>query len=382
MTIGRHLVDRLDFSLFNREAIYGRGVAINSTTSCQMSDYDDASPHITWDDMVQTNTDVLTGREFPTKQEIARQSMTMTYTEPRTKPNTIAGLLGLAMGGVPIATKDPNASAFRHALRLGGATSLPSISIRALYDRPVYHVPTATGTVFRYDGVKVSTLTLSNNGAYWQLAATLMGSGRRTPLGVPTTTTVLPAVVEEPWLRWGDTTIYLRPLSAGTLTVPTTPTQRSPNLVGGTPVSTTINLSCWTRSISVTINNNFATDAGYRACSGMFRENLHSTRREITGEITFDVDNSFERQAIQTYLQQYNMGLEIDCAARTVILPTSTMRYGFALLLPAARLTQITRGQQDQLENLTYAFTALDDRVNQPLYAWAYNRRNRYLGAS
>jgi hypothetical protein len=382
MTIGRHLVDRLDFSLFMREAIYGQGVRVDSASSCQMTDYDDASPHITWDDMVQTNTDVLTGREFPTHQEIARQSVTFTYTEPRTKPNTIAGLLGLAMGGIPVASKDPNANAWRHRLTMGGATSLPSMSIRALYDRPQYDAATGTGTIFRYDGMKVSTITLSNNGAYWQLAATLMGSGIRRVLRVPTDPLYLPSVVEEPWLRWGETKIYLRPLRAGTLTVPLTPAQRSANLVGGTPVQSTIDLSCYVRSISLTLNNNFATDAGYRACSGLFRENLHSTRREITGELTFDVDDAFERQAIQTYLQQYNMGLEIDCAAATTILATSSMRYGFSLLLPAARLTQITRGQQDQLENLTYAFTALDDRVNQPLYAWAYNRRQRYLGAT
>lgn len=384
MTIGRHLVDRLDFSLFVREAIYGRGVTITPQTSCQMADYDDASAHVTWDDMVQTNTDVLTGREFPTKQEIARQSMTLTYTEPRTKPNTIAGLLGLAMGGIPVATKDPNALAYRHALSLGGATSLPSISVRTLYDHPRYDPETASGTVFRYDGVKVSTITLSNNGAYWQLAATLMGSGSRPMLRVAQATapSATPTVVEEPWLRWGDTHIYLRPLTTGRTALSPTPIQRSANLLGGAPSDRTIDLSCWTRSLSLTLNNNFATDAGYRACSGVNRENLHSTRREITGEITFDVDSSFERDAIRAYMQQYNMGLEIDCAARSVMTPTSTMRYGFSILLPAARLTQITRGEQDTLENLTYAFTALDDRVNQPMYAWAYTQRSRYLGAA
>jgi hypothetical protein len=379
MTIARHLVDRLDFSLFMREPIYGGGVAMTPAAACQMSDYSDDSPHIQWDDMVQRNDDVLTGREFPTHAEIARQSMTMTYTEPRCKPNTIAGLLGLAMGGIPVATKDPNAPVYRQALTMGGATSLPSISVRAMYDRPTYDVPSKSGTIFNYAGVKVSTITLSNNGAYWQLAATLMGSGKRTPVGVPKPP--LPAVVEEPWLRWGDTKIYLRPLKAGTLTIPKAPAQRSVNLVGGTPVSTNIDLSCWTRSISITLNNNFATDAGYRACSGMFRENLHSTRREITGELTFDVDNSFERQALLTYLNQYNMGLEIDCAAATPITPTSTMRYGFSLLIPAARLSQVTRGEQDTLENLTFSFTALDDRVNAPLFAWTYGRRSRYLGA-
>ena len=226
MTIARHLVDRLDMSLFMREPVYGRGVPLNPQTACQMSDYDDASPHITWDDMVQANTDVLTGRGSNETGD-CRQSMTMTYTEPRTKSNTIAGLLGLAMGGIPVATKDRNASAFRHRLTMGGATSLPSISVRALYDRPVYHAPSATSTVFRYDGVKVSTITLSNNGAYWQLAATLMGSGRRVMERVPSTSTS-PTVVDEPWLRWGDTQIYLRPLVSGRLTVPPVPTQRAP----------------------------------------------------------------------------------------------------------------------------------------------------------
>lgn len=371
MVIERHLTDKIDMSLFVREAVYNQGVTPFLAGSCRMSDFDDASPHVTWDDTVQTNNDVLTGLEWPTHQEIARQSMTMTYTEPRTKPNTIAGLLGLAMGGIPQATKPGPSAAYRHALTLAGATELPSIAVQVNYDQA------QVGTSWRYHGVKVSTITLSNNGAYWQLAATLMGSGKR--LSTVNTLPAPLAVIPEHWLRWGDTRLYLRPLTAGTLVLPTVPAQGAPNLSGGTTTGV-IDMSCWVRSCSLTVNNNFVADDGYKPCSGLIRHNLQGSRREITVELTFDVESTYEVRALDNYLSQYNMGLEIDCMSTESVQPGTAMTFGFNVIVPAARITRVTRGQQNTLENLTYAATALDDRVNDPLVAWVWNRRPQYLG--
>jgi hypothetical protein len=373
MTIERHLVDRIEMALFTREATYGAGVTpYDATSACVMTDFDDASAHVTWDDTLQANNDVITGKEFPTHQEIPRQSMGMTYTEPRTKPNTVAGLLGLTMGAPVLAYKDGTRNAWRHSLRLGGATTLPSIVVHASYDR-------ATGnTGFLYHGVKSSSLTLSNNGPYWQLAATLIGSGRK--LG-DTPNTALGAPIQENWLRWGDTRFFLKPLPRGVVVaVPGVPIQRGSSL-GTVGAGGVLEISPYMRSFSCTLNNNLAAEAGYRPFTGAFRGNFHGTRREITVELTFDVDSDYEASYIQNYLQQYNLALEVDCASYDVIIPNGgTFRWGFQLLFPALRVTQLARGQQDMLENLTYSAIALDDGINSPMYAWVYNRRTRYLG--
>lgn len=370
MVIERHLVDRIEMGLYSKESVYGQGITpYNMNSACQMTDFDDASAHVTWDDMVQGNTDVLTGKEFPTHQELPRQSVTMTYTEPRTKPNTIAGLLGLTMGGTVVTVKDGPRNAWRHWLRIGGATSLPSIAVHASYDRST----NATG--FRYYGMKCSTITLSNNGPYWQLAATLVGSGRK--VGDAANPTIVP--IQENWLRWGDTRFFLKPLPTNVrLTVPSGTVQRASSL-GTVGTGGVLELSPFMRSFSVTLNNNLAVEAGYRPWTGEYRGNFHAARREITAELTFDVDSAYEASYLDNYLQQTNLALEVDCASYRPILPGGVFRYGFQLLFPALRLTRLARGQQDQLETLTYSALALDDGVNQPMTAWAYNRRVRYL---
>lgn len=380
MTIERHLLDRIDMTLFTRESVYGGGVGLFATNTCRMLDYDDASPHVEWDDTVVGNTDVLTGFEFPTHQEIARQSMTMTYTEPRTKPNTVAGLLGMAMGAIPTTVTYNFGTARRHKLLLGGATALPSISVRVLHDQAqAERQPDGTyiSTVYRYDGVKVSTLTLSNNGPYWQLQATLMGSGRRVPISAGAGTIV---AVDEHWLRWGDTRFWLRPLTSGKIAVPGSPTQGAHNLTGGATTGV-VNISSWVRACSLTINNNLSAEEGYRAGSGVHRRQLQGTRREITAELTFDVDSTYEVRALDNYLKQYNMAFEIDVTSTEPIVVGHQVYYGFQVILPAIRLARLTRGQQDQLENLTYRATAFEDPtgVNNTMYAWVYNKQSRYL---
>ena len=280
------------------------------------------------------------------------------------------------MGAPPVATRDGTKLAWRQALTMGSGTQMPSIIVHMLYDR-LRMTP-------QYLGMKCSTITLNNNGQYWQLAATLLGSGFRNSTVRPS----LPLpVVQENWLRWGDTRVFIRPLSAGRIVVPTTPTQNTNNLTGGTVsfpgdtlrVAPPSSCRRFCAAFSMTLNNNFATEAGYRAGGRLLRTQLHAARREITVEFTFDIESTQERNSLLTYLNQYNMGLEVDCSSIQLIHNGGTMRYGFCLFFPCLRVTSVVRGQEDQLENLTYTCLALDDRLNDPMYAWTYNSRERYL---
>jgi hypothetical protein len=256
---------------------------------------------------------------------------------------------------------------------MGQATALPSIGVQVVHDQGQYRA--------RYYGVKCSSLTLSNNGPYWQLAATLMGSGYRGSHDVPAGL----VVHREPWMRWGDTRVWISPLTGGRLVVPSGPVQNAQSLSGGIVappyqgVSPAIELSAFLRSFSCTINNNFAAESGYRAGSGVYRRHLHAARREITTEFTFDIDHTQEVSSIYSYLQQWNVALEIDCTSTQPVDTNSYNRYGFSLIFPALRMTSVARGQEDQIETFTMGATAFDDGLNAPMYAWGYNRLGRYL---
>src|SRR5215475_11138326 len=116
MTLQRSYARQLMLSLFDKEAAYDQGPSgWTSSSACLMQDMDDASAVVQWDDMVQANADVITGREFVTHQEIARYSTRLTYTEPRCKPNTLAGLMGLTLGTVASA-QDGSETAYRHKI--------------------------------------------------------------------------------------------------------------------------------------------------------------------------------------------------------------------------------------------------------------------------
>jgi len=349
-------------SLFDKEATYDAGPAgWTSTSAMSMLDFNDASAHEVWDDTIQSDVDVLTGKEFISVQEIARQSMRLTYEEPRCKPNTLAGLLALCLGTVAT-TQDGTETAYRHRISPAAAISLPSIGAQTLRE---------SGVQRKYTGIKGESFTLSNNGPYFQFSCQMVGSGTRA-----TAADAFPAAISEPWLRWGDTKIYVKD-TAGTpiSTTLTTPSQTGPNL-GGSEV----NLS--TRVLSWSLNwvNNMQPDFGYRASTALVRGNFHPTRRTAIITTNIETDTATEATELNYYLNQTRLAMELNINSGTLVDTSGgTFNLGAVFVLPRVQLTSIPRGQTNQLENIQLIGAVEDDGTNPIIVCFVYNAQSAYL---
>lgn len=360
MALQRHYLDQLMLSLFDKEATYGTGPGgWTGTSACSMLDFDDASAHADWDDTIQADTDVITGKEFISVQEIVRQSVRLTYTEPRVKPNTLAGLMGLCLGTV-VTTQDGAEDAYRHKLTKATSVSLPSIGAQIKHDG---------GDQREMRGLKGETFTLQINGPYLQFTSQLVGSGYRV-----TSATPFAAKIAENWLRLGDAKFFLKDTGGTPITDPSSPVQGAANL-GGSEV----NVSTRVRTFSLTWTNNLAVEAGYRASTGLLRGNFHPVRRTATLSIGFDVDSASEATELAYYLSQAKLAFELNLDSGVLIDAQGAFKYGLILIVPRLQLTRLPRTQEDQFEVLTMEGAVLDDGSNSEIIAHVYNARPTYL---
>lgn len=346
-------------SLFDKEASYDAGPGSWATGSCSLLDFDDASAQEVWDDTLQGDTDVITGKEFVDVHEIARQSVRLNYTEPRVKPNTLAGLLGLSMGTVAT-TQDGTETAYRHKITPAASVSLPSIGIQTLREGGVQRKST---------GMKADSFTLANNGPYFRCQSGLIGSGTRT-----TASDTFTASITENWLRWGNAKIYVKNTGGSPITVPATPDQTAANL-GGSEVNFSTRVLEW----SLNWQNSLPPDFGYRASTGDVRGNFHPVRRRATLTMKFETDSATEATELAYYLSQNKLALELNCNMGVLIDAQGAFLYGFIIIIPSAQLTSMPRGQTNEFENLDMVAEVRDDGTNDEMVAWVYNARATYL---
>lgn len=348
------------FSLFDKESAFDAGPAgWTSSSACQMTDYEEAVTE-RWDDTVQGNADVVTGFERNTLQMIARQSVAFPYAEPRVKPNTLAGFLGLAAGSIA-ATQDGILDAYRHRVQPVDTVSLPSMAAQVKYHGGVQRL---------YTGLKAGQFTLGNNGPFWRFACDLLGSGTRS-----TSVTAFPAAIVEDWIKWGDAALYIKP-TAGTPidTTLATPSQSAPNL-GGSEV----NLSQPTIGWTWTENNSLPADDGYRPSTRLVRGNTHATRRVGTVAWRLEVDTTTEAAQLNYYLTQTKLAMELRVAGTTVIDVGSTFFPGLTVIFPQVQLTAIPRGTNNQRETLEFQCSVMEDGTNPAYVAFVYNAQPAYL---
>jgi hypothetical protein len=305
------------------------------------------------------DTDVVSGYEFVNQQEIARQSMRLQYTEPRVKPNTLAGLMALVLGNVAASDQDSTNDAYRHRIVPASSISLPSIGAQVLREN---------GTQWKYAGIKGETFTLANNGPYFRFQANMIGSGKR-----ETASDAFTAAIDESWLRWGDAKIYLKNTSGTPITLDTTPTQGSANL-GGSEV----NFSTRVLDLSITFTNNLQPEMGYRASTGLLRTNFHPSRRVASLSMKFEVDSSTEATELNYYLNQAQLAFELQVSSG-VAIDSGAYYYGFSIVIPRLQLTAIPRSATQELENLEFAGQVHDDGTNPTLCAFVYDGQATYL---
>src|SRR5215510_14964108 len=76
---GRHYDDVLQLTLLRRETTYDVVPDDWSAAAVSMQDFDDSAPHEEWNDVLSDNDTVVHGAEYPTIQEIVRQSVLIHY---------------------------------------------------------------------------------------------------------------------------------------------------------------------------------------------------------------------------------------------------------------------------------------------------------------
>lgn len=351
---------RIMLGLFRKEAAYNAWIpAWNATTACSMLDFDHATPDVSWDDLVEDDDTLVHNYEYATVQEIVRQSVRFTYTEPRTKPNTLAGLLGLALGTIST-IQDGGAAAYRHKLTPAAPMSLPSINVQ------IAHYWSGQ---FLYTGIKADSFTLRNNGSYLSFACPLIGSGAREEVF----TEYVPAI-EESWLRWGDCHLYLSEVSLAPLTVPTAPAQSGSNLgIDAVDIST--------RVLRMEVNhpNALWAEGGYRPSTGVLRGNLLTAKRHTDVMLEMQVDNTLEIDLLTRYLEQTPLAFEWQCTTGTLIDSAGIFKYGASIIIPKLQFLGLKRGEQFDTDTLEITGRVLDDKTNPVIVAWVWNGQGTYL---
>lgn len=362
MSLIIHYLDKLMLSTLKAESAYATEITPWDATTCQsLIDYDDASAHELYDDTIVANTDVVTGKELISHQEMPRQSVRINYNEPRVKPNTLAGLMALTLGTVA-STQDGILIAYRHKITPGVGTAIPSIGAQAKHG--------SNGVQYKYTGMKSESFTLSDNAPYFRFQSGLIGSGHR-----ETATDAFVASVDENWLRWGDAKIYLRDVTGiSPLSIPSTPSQTASNL-GGSPINISTRVLSW----NLTWNNNLVPDFGYRASTGLYRGNFHPTKRSATIALTIECDSADEATHLGYYFTQAQLAIELNLNSGTLIAATGAFKYGMIVMLPRIQLTAMPRGETNQLENLTFTGVLMDDTTNPSCAIFVYDNVPAYL---
>jgi hypothetical protein len=360
MTLQRSYARQLMLSLFDKEATYDAGPSgWTSNSACLMQDMDEASAVVQWDDLVQANADVITGREFVTTQEIARYSTRLTYTEPRCKPNTLAGLMGLCLGTIA-ATQDGSETAYRHKITKATSVALPSIAGQVKHEG---------GDQRLYTGLKGEQFTFAINGAYFSFGCGLVGSGKR-----GSSATAFVASISEHWLRVGDAKFFIKDTGGSAISTSGAPTQGSANL-GGSEV----NLSTRVRTFSLTWNNAPAVEAGYRASTGLYRGDFYPVRRASGVQLSFDCDTADEATRLGNYLSQTQLAFEVNVDSGVLVDPDGAFKYGLIVIIPRLQLKPLVRGATDEMETLMFDGEVMDDGTNSELVAYVYNAQAAYL---
>lgn len=344
----------LMLSLFKKEASYNSAVTINSTNFCSMHGYADFDPD--WADTLVDDADEVKGSEFINTQEIIEQGLKWNYEEPKARPNSIAGLVGAALGNI-VTTQDGALTAYRHKITpVSVGTALPSFNA----------VAKKGGLQYLYTGNKINTITLSAEaGGPLKLSAEIIGSGSRT-----TNASSFVSTISEPRLFARDAKIWRE--AAPNISIDATLTQGTENISSGTPASIGPRVKSWSWKFS----NNLEEQRGHGG--GGVLADLDYTRRSIELSLTLLVNDSTE---IDYYLNQTGLALEIDCKTNQLIAAGGTLYYGVHIIVPRFQLKKAPLPKGGVGDTITQDFdcTIINDGTNPISIVEVYTAKSGYL---
>lgn len=340
-------------SLYKKEATRDAGVTMNSTNAAEMYGFDSDPP--SWPDDMADDGGEINGGEFPTLQEILRKKVEIDYSEPRVKPNTLAGLAALVLGDVT-ATQDGVLVAYRQRIKpVAHATALPSIQVEVL-----------DGTQWAYKGVVGKSLKISGKeDGFIAADCKMIGSGTRA-----TSATAFPAKVTESWIKTTQMKVWLE--SGASISIDATPTQLLENISSGTPSD----LSSRIKSFDFEWDNNNFVSHGYG--SEVLVENDKGPRRSVKLSFSLLFKDDTE---LNLFINQTTAAIEFD-AKGALIASGGTMYYGMDLIVPAFKLKPISKkGKVGDWVTQDFEALVIDNGTNPVVDLYVYTAKTGFMAA-
>lgn len=348
---------QLMMSFYKKETNYNAGVTMNGTNGCALSGYD--SDPADWNDQVESDAEEINGSEFPTVQEILTQGVSIPYSEPRAKPNSLAGIAALVLGNI-VTTQDGALAAYRHRFTpIAAGTRLPSIQVEE-----------KAGSQWAYTGVVGKSMKISGKeGGFISLAAQLIGSGSRA-----SSATAFPAVIVESWLKTTQMKVWME--TGANISIGATPVQDAEDISSATPDILSLRL----RNFDFEWDNDNYLNFGYG--SNVLQENDKGAMRKAT--LTFTMlydDNAGGDTELNYYLNQDIAAIEFD-AKGALIAGGGTMFYGMDLIVPAFKIRKVgKKGKSGDWLTQDFEATIMNNGVNPIVDLSVYNAKAAYLAA-
>ena len=342
---------RIMLGLYKKEVTYNAGTAVTATEACEMSGFD--SEPRDWPDEVVDDAGEMTGSEFPTTQEILRQGVTLPYSEPKAKPNSLAGLGALVMGTI-VSTQDAALIAYRHKIT-PAATATPLPTIRA---------EVKDGTQWGFNGILGNSLKISGKeNGFIGIEAALVGSGTRA-----TSAAAFPAKISESWLKTTQMKIWLE--TGAQILIDAVPTQDAENISSATPDDLKLRI----KSFEWEWDNAPYLNFGYG--SAVLQEADKGPKRSCKLSFSLLYDSDAE---LTYYTGQELAAIEFD-AKGALIAAGGTMFFGMSLIVPAFKLKKIgLKGKSGDFLSQDFEATILSDGVNPVSTLFVYNAKTGYL---
>jgi hypothetical protein len=347
-------------SLFKKEATYDAGVAMDNSPqyACSMNGYE---LDVTWPDKLLTDKDEITGKEHGYSQAFLTQAVRMAYKEDKVKPNTLAGLAALALGGVSTSSVFSPTTGFDHYIYpIAVGSALPSIEVTDLFG----------GLQYTYKGVKCDKLKLSGKeGGPLALSADLIGSGTRSVSAL-----AFAAAISESWMLMGNCKVWMETGADISIAASPTPDQGAENISSATPDV----LSARMESFDLEYDNKLKGQYGFGG--GLVLVDQDYERRSISLKLGMRFVDATE---LAYFLALNPVAVEFDLAGSIIYTtsPAGTLKFGCSIIIPRMMLKQapLPKGGANSTLGCDLDFEVFEDGTNPPIMFHVYNAQAAYM---
>jgi hypothetical protein len=347
-------------SLFKKEATYDAGVVMNNSPqyACSMNGYE---LDVTWPDKLLTDKDEITGKEHGYSQDFLTKGVKMVYKEDKVKPNTLAGLLALALGSVTTSSVFSPTTGYDHYIKpVAVGTGLPSIEVTDLFG----------GLQYTYKGVKCDKLKLSGKQAGpLALSADLIGSGTRDVSAL-----AFAAAISESWLLMGNCKVWMETGADISIAASPAPGQGSEDISSATPDILGPRMESFDLDYDNKLKGQYGFGGGYVLVDQDFE------RREIGLKLGMRFVDATE---LALFLALSPCAIEFDLSGSIIYTtsPAGTLKYGCSIIIPRMMLKQapLPKGGPNNTLTCDLDFEVFEDGTNPAIMFHVYNAQAAYL---